>query len=49
MDLEDILMDEKKVTEAQAKIDKAHIIESVTKMAEALEEDNITTDFDELD
>jgi len=47
LDIEDILMDEKKVTEAQRKINREQIIEQMGLAAEALEEAH--TDFDELD
>ena len=50
--LEEFFLDEKKVNAAQDKVNKEHIVDSVTKMADALmqpEEDTGFTDFDELD
>jgi hypothetical protein len=47
--LEEFFLDEEKVKEAQKKVDREHIINEVSKMAEALEEDVGFTDFDELD
>ena len=47
--LEEFLLDENRVMAAQKEVTKNEILENVTKMAEALQQDNVTTDFDELD